>query len=59
LYYKAKKRQPVFTKYSLYTLQSNSLFTSEKAVRDLSYAVRPFEQSVTDALAWLKSENII
>ncbi len=58
-YYKSKKRQPIFTRYSLYTLQSNSMFSHEKAKRDLAYMARPFEQTVTDAIQWLRSENMI
>ena len=58
-YYKAKKRQPIFTRYSLYTLQSNAQFSNEKARRDLSYTARPFEQTVTDAIEWLRSEKMI
>ncbi len=31
LYYNIKKQTPLFTKYSLYTLSSNSNFSNEKA----------------------------
>ena len=57
LYYKLRKRRPLFTKYSLYTLISNSNFSSEKAKRELGYNVRPFKETVHDALKWLQAEG--
>ncbi len=57
-YYKSKKRPPIFTKYSLYTLKSNSQFCCDKAKRELGYKARPFEQTITDALCWVKSEDM-
>jgi dihydroflavonol-4-reductase len=56
IYYKAKKRPPVFTRYSLHTLTGNSNFSSEKAKRELGYSTRPFYETIADALKWLKSE---
>jgi len=58
-YYKIKKRPPLFTKYSLYTLRSNSNFSHEKARRVLGYAVRPFSETLADSLAWLRAEGRI
>lgn len=57
IYYKAKKRLPLFTSYSLYTLTSNSDYSIEKARRELGYSVRPFEETIADALKWLKVER--
>jgi dihydroflavonol-4-reductase len=59
LYYKLRKRRPLFTRYSLYTLTSNSNFSSEKAKRELGYRVRPFKETVRDALKWLAAEGKI
>lgn len=59
MYYKAKKRPPLFTRYSLYTLMSNSDYSIEKAKRELGYTVRPFEQTIGDTLVWLKEEGKI
>lgn len=56
--YKIKKQSPILTKYALYTLTSNSDFSSEKAKRELGYTVRPFDETVADTLAWLKAEGI-
>ncbi len=49
------KRKPLFTRYSLYTLKSNSAFSHEKAARELGFRTRPLRETVADALAWLRS----
>lgn len=59
IYYKMKKQPPLFTRYSLHTLKSNSDFSSKKAGRELGYTVRPFQETVSDALKWLKAEGKI
>jgi dihydroflavonol-4-reductase len=57
IYYRIKKRPPIFTRYSLYTLTGNSVYSSQKAKRELGFTVRPFEQTIADALKWLKDEG--
>lgn len=57
LYYKAKRRPPVFTKFALYNLTRNNRYSWEKAKRELGYSVRSFEETIADTLAWLKSER--
>ncbi|MDD3682147.1 MAG: NAD-dependent epimerase/dehydratase family protein, partial [Mesotoga sp.] len=42
LYYKIKKRLPMFSSYSLYTLNTNAYFSSDKARLKLGYIPRPF-----------------
>jgi len=58
VYYKAKKRPPIFTDFALYNLTRNNDYSSEKAKRELGYSVRPFEETIADTLAWLKSEGL-
>ena len=55
LYYKCLRQKPLFTSYSVYTLESNSLFSHEKATRELGYAPRPFRDTLRDTLAWCES----
>lgn len=57
LYYKIRRRRPLFSRYSLYTLISNSNFSSEKAKRELGYTVRPFRETIADTLKWLQGEG--
>jgi len=59
IYYKVKKLKPLFTRYALYTLKSNSNFSIEKARKKLNYTVRPFKETVFDTLKWLSLEGII
>lgn len=54
LYYKILKQTPLYTKYSLYTLQSNSNFSHDKATKELNYKTRPFEDTVKDTIVFLK-----
>ncbi|HHV99597.1 MAG TPA: NAD-dependent epimerase/dehydratase family protein [Clostridiaceae bacterium] len=59
IYYRAKKRKPLFTRYALYTLRSNSRFSIEKAKKILDYTVRPFKETISDTLKWLSIEGVI
>lgn len=59
LYYKIKKRKPVFSRYSLYTVNVNSRFSSDKARRDIGFNPRPFQQTMADTAAWLKNEGMM
>ncbi len=51
------KRKPLFTRYSLYTLKSNSNFSHEKAAKELGFKTRPLRETIADALAWLRKEG--
>lgn len=57
LYYKILRQPPLFTPYSIYTINSNSLFSHEKATRDLGYTTRPMAVTLRDTVNWLKSNN--
>lgn len=59
IYYKLKKQTPLFTRYSIYTLQSNSLFSHDKATRELGYNPRPIKQTLLDTVQWLKTQGRI
>jgi len=59
LYYKLLKQPPLFTSYSIYTLNSNANFNHEKASEELGYTARPMKQTLTDTVEWLKNNNRI
>ncbi len=59
VYYKVKKQTPLFTRYSIYTLQTNSLFSHDKATHELGYNPRPIEQTLIDTVQWLKKQGRI
>lgn len=53
--YKLVKKPPLFTPYSMYTLNSNSNFTHEKASIELDFHPRNMRISLKDTIEWLKS----
>ena len=57
LYYKILRQPPLFTAYSIYTLNTNGNFSHAKAARELGYTVRPMEETLRDTLAWLGEEK--
>lgn len=59
LYYKLQKQPPLYTPYSLYTLESGTSFSHEKATQALGYHPRPLRQTVADTCKWLSAEGRI
>lgn len=59
IYYAILKQPPLYTRYSLYTLTSNSNFSNEKAKRELGYQNRDFHQTIADTIAWLEEHHRI
>lgn len=58
LYYKLLGQPPLFTAYSMYTLQSNSAFSHEKATRELGYSPRPLSETMKDTVIWLRENGL-
>lgn len=58
-YYNIKKEVPLFTKYSLYTLQSKSNFSHEKATKELGYTTRNLNETIEDTIKWFINSNRI
>ncbi len=54
IYYKLLKRPPLFTPYSIYTLNTNANFSHEKATLELDYTTREMRQTLVDTVEWLK-----
>ena len=59
LYYRFRRQRPLFCSYSLHTLGGNSLYSHDKAHRELGYTTRPFSDTIRDTIAWLKGEKKI
>ena len=59
IYYKLRKEPPLYTKYSLYTLTSNSNFSNEKAKKELGYNNRNMKDTIADTVKWLKENKKI
>lgn len=45
--------RPLYTQYSLNTLQSNSHFSHQKATHELGYRTRDFKETIADTVEWL------
>ncbi len=56
-YYNLKKQTPLFTKYSLYTLSSNSNFSNKKAKEELEYKNRDMKETIKDTISWLNKKG--
>ncbi len=59
VYYRLRHQKPVFTKFALYNLTRNNNYSSEKACRELGYSARPFQETISDTLRWLKEDGLI
>ena len=57
LYYKILNQPPLFTSYSIFTLNTNAAFSREKAAKELGYTARPIKQTLADTVKWLKENN--
>lgn len=56
-YYNLKKQTPLFTKYSLYALSSNSNFSNKKAKEELGYKNRDMKDTIKDTISWLNKKE--
>ncbi len=57
IYYNLKKQTPLFTKYSLYTLSSNSNFSNAKAKEKLNFKNRNMKNTIKDTVEWIKKNK--
>lgn len=53
LWSKITRKRPLYTRYSLYTLQSNGNFCHDKATAELSFVPRPLRETLTDTIEFL------
>lgn len=51
---KLKKSRPLFTRYSLHTLQTRNLFSHQKATDELNYHPRDLSITIRDTIRWLR-----
>ncbi len=57
LYYKILGQTPLYTTYSIYTLNSNAYFSHKKATAELGYTARDMYQTLRDTVEWLKKKG--
>ncbi len=56
-YYELRKQPPLYTKYSLYTVNTNANFSNEKAKKELDFKNRDLKDTLKDTLEWLETNN--
>ncbi len=60
LYCSLSKKEPLYTRDSLYTLRmSHKNISHEKASKYLGYQPRPFEETLEDTLGWFKKQGFL
>lgn len=59
LYYRILKQTPLFTPYSIYTLNTNAHFSHQKATLELGYTTRKMKTTLKDTVKWLKEQGRI
>ena len=59
LSYKMRRKKAVFSRYAIYTLNSNGDFSNRKARLALGFEPRPFQETVHDTILWLRHEGRI
>ena len=59
LFYKMRGQTPLYTAYSIYTLESNANFSHDKATRELGYTTRDMVETLSDTVQWLRENNRI
>jgi dihydroflavonol-4-reductase len=52
-------RRPLYTSFSLKTLQSNRHISHEKAAREFGYQPRPFRETLIDTLKWFADSGML
>ena len=57
IYYNIKKKTPLFTRYSLYTLSSNANFSNEKAKKLLNFKNRNMKDTIKDTIEWINKHS--
>ena len=52
-----KKERPLYTTYSLYTLEANDHFSHDKATKELGYAPRDLMETMRDTVRWYRRQR--
>ncbi len=52
MFYKMRRKKPIFSSYSMYTLSCNCNFDHSKAERELGFTVRPAKETLCDEVDW-------
>lgn len=53
------KKPGLLTSFAIYNMTRNNNFSSEKAIRELGFSLRPFEETIRDMAVWLHYDKRI
>lgn len=59
LYYLVRNKPPLYTSFSLRTIDEKVYFSNEKARSELAYKTRSLEETIKDTINWLIEQNKI
>ncbi|HOZ02727.1 MAG TPA: hypothetical protein PKV57_02875 [Bacilli bacterium] len=59
IWYKIRKKTPLFTKYAISTINSKERFSHEKADKELDYTNRDIKNTVKSTYDYLKNNDAI
>ena len=59
VYYRLRRRRPVFTAYSIDVLRSNSQVSSARAREELGFTSRLWQDSIRDHVEWFRAEGML
>lgn len=59
MFYKLRKKPPLYTSYSLYTLHANAIFSHDKATKKLGYTPRDMKETLKDTIKFLEENHLI
>ena len=54
VYYRLLGQPPLYTAYSLYTVETNANFSHQKAAEQLGYRPRPLSVTLADTCEWMR-----
>ena len=54
-----KGTKPLMTSFSVYNLERNNSFDYSKAINELGYTTRSYEETLHDIAVWLKEEGLV
>ena len=59
LYVRVSKKPAWFSRFTVYNLERNNNYSSEKAKRELGFQCRSLNETTADTIKWLRQEKMI
>ena len=52
-------KKPLLTSFNIYSMARNNEFDSSKAMEELGYSVRPYEETIRDQVQWMIDQGLL